>query len=118
MNISYEFYPPKDMNFKKVVEEYARLSIFGPRFISITYGALGSSQKNSIGLIKAFRENHNIDIVAHLTLVGKTKNQLELIIDEFNEVGVTKFIALIGDVAADNFLATKDCSVYTSEAAD
>ena len=115
MKISYEFYPPKDMNFKKVVEEYARLSIFGPRFISITYGALGSSQKNSIGLIKAFKESHNIDIVAHLTLVGKTKNQLDLIIDEFKELGVTKIVALRGDVAEGNFLAHKEGFENTSE---
>ena len=103
------------MNFKKVVEEYARLSIFGPRFISITYGALGSSQKNSLGLIKAFKESHNIDIVAHLTLVGKTKNQLNLIIDEFKELGVTKIVALRGDVAEGNFLAHKEGFANTSE---
>ena len=83
MKISYEFYPPMDMNYKKVVEEYSLLSIFEPRFVSITYGALGSSQKNSIGLIKAFRENHDIDLVAHLTLVGKSKNQLKLIVNEW-----------------------------------
>jgi len=57
MKISYEFYPPKDLNYQKVVEEYSLLSSHGPRFISITYGALGSSQEKSVGLIKAFKEN-------------------------------------------------------------
>ena len=115
MKISYEFYPPMDMNYKKVVEEYSLLSIFEPRFVSITYGALGSSQKNSIGLIKAFRENHDIDLVAHLTLVGKSKNQLKLIVNEFKELGVNKIVALRGDVAEGHFVGHKEGFTNTAD---
>jgi len=97
MKISYEFYPPKDLDYQKVVNEFSLIEKHGPRFISITYGAMGSSQEKSIGLIKAFKEKTNIDIVAHLTLVSKSKTDLIKIINEFKSLGVSKVVALRGD---------------------
>ena len=97
MKISYEFYPPKDLDYQKVVNEFSLIEKHGPRFISITYGAMGSSQEKSIGLIKAFKEKTNIDIVSHLTLVGKSKTDLIKIINEFKSLGVSKVVALRGD---------------------
>ena len=97
MKISYEFYPPKDLDYQKVVNEFSLIKKHGPRFISITYGAMGSSQEKSIGLIKAFKEKTNIDIVSHLTLVGKSKTDLIKIINEFKSLGVSKVVALRGD---------------------
>ena len=94
MKISYEFYPPKDLDYKKVVNEYSLISSYGPRFISITYGAMGSSQEKSVGLIKAFKEKTDIEIVAHLTLVGKSKKELSRIINEFKLLGIRKVVAL------------------------
>jgi methylenetetrahydrofolate reductase (NADPH) len=115
MKISYEFYPPKDKNYKKIVEEYSSLKSFGPRFISITYGALGSSQEKSIGLIKAFRNNVDVEIAAHLTLVGKSRNDLALILDEFIELGVNKIVAIRGDVADGKFTAHQDGFYNTAD---
>lgn len=97
MKISYEFYPPKDLDYQKVVNEFSLIEKHEPRFISITYGAMGSSQEKSIGLIKAFKEKTNIDIVSHLTLVGKSKTDLIKIINEFKSLGVSKVVALRGD---------------------
>jgi methylenetetrahydrofolate reductase (NADPH) len=97
MKISYEFYPPKDLDYQKVDNEFSLIEKHGPRFISITYGAMGSSQEKSIGLIKAFKEKTNIDIVSHLTLVGKSKTDLIKIINEFKSLGVSKVVALRGD---------------------
>ena len=105
MKISYEFYPPKDLDYIKVVNEYSLLSDYAPNFISITYGAMGSSQEKSVGLIKAFRENTEIDIVAHLTLVGKSKEELSLIVNEFKSLGVKKVVALRGDSPDGKFQA-------------
>ncbi len=118
MKISYEFYPPKDLNYQKVVEEYSLLSSHGPRFISITYGALGSSQEKSVGLIKAFKENVGVEIVAHLTLVGKSKQEVSLIVDEFSDLGIKKIVALRGDVAKGSFVAHQDGFKNTAEFVD
>ena len=97
MKISYEFYPPKDLDYKKVVSEFALISKYKPRFISITYGAMGSSQEKSSGLIKEFKRETNVEVIAHLTLVGKSKSDLKRIIDEFKSLGVQKIVALRGD---------------------
>ena len=118
MKISYEFYPPKDLNYQKIIEEYSLLSNFGPRFISITYGALGSSQEKSVGLIKAFKESVDVEVVAHLTLVGKSKQELSFIVDEFSSMGVTKIVALRGDVAEGSFIAHQDGFQNTAEFVD
>ena len=118
MKISYEFYPPKDLNYQKVVEEYSLLSNFGPRFISITYGALGSSQEKSVGLVKAFKASVDVEVVAHLTLVGKSKQEVSFIVDEFSAMGVTKIVALRGDVAEGSFIANQDGFENTAEFVD
>jgi methylenetetrahydrofolate reductase (NADPH) len=118
MKISYEFYPPKDLNYQKVVEEYSLLSNFGPRFISITYGALGSSQEKSVGLVKAFKASVDVEVVAHLTLVGKSKQEVSFIVDEFSAMGVTKIVALRGDVAEGSFIVNQDGFQNTAEFVD
>lgn len=115
MKISYEFYPPKDLDYKKVVDEFSLIRDFGPRFISITYGALGGSQKKSIGLIKAFKENTDIDIAAHLTLVGKSKDELSLIVDDFKSLGVNKIVAIRGDSPEGKFKSHPNGFVNTSD---
>ena len=77
MKISYEFYPPQDLDSKKVVNEFYKLNSYNPNFISITYCAMGGSQHKRIYLIKAFMEKSDIDIAAHLSLVGKSKTEIK-----------------------------------------
>lgn len=55
MKISYEFYPPGDLDYKKVVNEFTLISEYKPRFISITYGAMGSSQEKVAGSLKSLK---------------------------------------------------------------
>jgi methylenetetrahydrofolate reductase (NADPH) len=115
MKISYEFYPPKDLDYKKVVNEFALISKYKPRFISITYGAMGSSQEKSSGLIKEFKRETNVEVIAHLTLVGKSKSDLKRIIDEFKSLGVQKIVALRGDSPEGKFQAHPDGFYNTSD---
>ena len=115
MKISYEFYPPGDLDYKKVVNEFALISEYKPRFISITYGAMGSSQEKSSGLIKEFKRETNVEVVAHLTLVGKSKSDLKRIIDEFKSLGVQKIVALRGDSPEGKFQAHPDGFYNTSD---
>jgi methylenetetrahydrofolate reductase (NADPH) len=115
MKISYEFYPPKDLDYQKVVNEFSLIEKHGPRFISITYGAMGSSQEKSIGLIKAFKEKTNIEIVAHLTLVGKSKANLIKIVNEFKSLGIKKIVALRGDSVEGKFQSHPDGFYNTAD---
>ena len=115
MKISYEFYPPKDMNYTKVVNEYSLIACHNPSFISITYGAMGGSQDRSIDLIKAFKNKTNVEIVAHLTLVGKSKSDLRTIIESFKTLGVNKIVALRGDSPEGKFHAHPDGFFNTAD---
>ena len=76
MNLSFEFFPPKDLDFLRVAECFNDLSVLDPKFISITYGALGNSEEKSLGLIKEIKNLSSIEIAAHLTLVNKSKDQI------------------------------------------
>jgi methylenetetrahydrofolate reductase (NADPH) len=116
MKVSYEFYPPKDLDYKKVVDEFSLINSHKkPSFISITYGAMGSSQEKSIGLIKSFKEKTQIDIAAHLTLVGKSKSDVIKIIAEFKSLGIDKIVALRGDTLEGKFQAHPDGFYNTSD---
>ena len=115
MKISYEFYPPKDLNYKKVTDEYSLIQGYDPSFVSITYGAMGSSQEKSVGLIKAFNNITEVDVVAHLTLVDKSRDDLKKIIDEFKSLGIKKVVALRGDSPDGKFQAHPDGFFNTSD---
>ena len=66
-------------------------------------------------MIKAFKENVSVEIVAHLTLVGKSKQEVGLIVDEFSDLGIKKIVALRGDVAKGSFVAHQDGFKNTAE---
>ena len=54
MKLSYEFYPPKELDYQKVVNEFLLMEKYAPRFVSITYGAMGGSQEKSEGSHQGF----------------------------------------------------------------
>ena len=115
MKLSYEFYPPKNLDFQKIVNEFLLMEKYAPRFVSITYGAMGGSQEKSEGLIRAFRENTDVDIVAHLTLAGKSRAELTEIIHKFKLLGVNKIVALRGDSLEGKFKAHPEGFFNTAE---
>ena len=94
MKISYEFYPPKDLDYQKVVNEFSLIEKHGPRFISITYGAMGSSQEKSIGLIKAFKEK-------------KTRNTSK--IQRFVEISGFLKMSFVGFLKISRFQKSLNC---------
>ncbi|MEK9649671.1 MAG: methylenetetrahydrofolate reductase [Gammaproteobacteria bacterium] len=97
MNLSFEFFPPKDLDFLKVAACVNDLKILDPRFISITYGALGNSQEKSIGLINAIKSFSDIEIASHLTLVNKSIDQINMIANQLKSLGIKKIVAIRGD---------------------
>ena len=116
MKISYEFYPPKDLDYQKsCTMSILLIQGYDPAFVSITYGAMGSSQEKSVGLIKAFKNITDVDVVAHLTLVGKSRDDLKKIIDEFKSLGIKKVVALRGDSPEGKFQAHPDGFYNTSD---
>ena len=70
MNISYEFFPPADLDFNQVASHFNELKSFKPSFLSVTFGAGGSSENKSLGLLKELQAHTDVDLATHLTLVG------------------------------------------------
>ena len=65
MRISYEFFPPADLDFSRVARHFNELKGFQPEFLSVTFGAGGSPEDKSLALIKELQAHTNADIAAH-----------------------------------------------------
>ena len=99
MQISFEVYPPRrpedQGRLEKAIVELAKLE---PKFISVTFGAGGSSTKGSLDVLRFIRENTTSTPLAHLTCVGTTRAEAEAIVREFQSQEITDFLALRGDL--------------------
>jgi methylenetetrahydrofolate reductase (NADH) len=98
---SFEVYPPRsDASTTALHETIRRLAAAGPRFISVTYGAGGSTGGRSLDLLRFIRSETPVSPVAHLTCVGNTYSGANSLIREFLDAGITSFLALRGDPPA------------------
>jgi methylenetetrahydrofolate reductase (NADPH) len=97
-HFSFEFFPPKtDAGFAKLADVRDRLAAQGPEFFSVTYGAGGSTRERTFNAVKMVRES-GVDTAPHLSCVGHTRAELREIIDGYKAGGVTRIIALRGDL--------------------
>jgi methylenetetrahydrofolate reductase (NADPH) len=100
--LSFEFFPPKTdagvANLEAAVEELAPLN---PSFMSVTYGAGGSTRDLTRDLVIAMNQEHDFPVMAHLTCVGHTNDQVKQLLDQYAESGVENILALAGDPPAD-----------------
>ena len=95
---SFEFFPPKSPDDVEQLFVRAReLKPLGPSFISVTYGAGGSTRKNTIDLVCRFQDELHIVGMAHLTCVGHTQAELREILQEFKTRGIANVMCLRGD---------------------
>ena len=99
--ISFEVYPPRsDAGFAALHETIRHLASVDPRFISVTYGAGGSTGGRSLELLTHILRETHIEPLAHLTCVGNTYAGANALIREFLDAGITSFLALRGDPPA------------------
>jgi len=97
--VSFEVYPPKRPEGLTGLQESIRtLDQANPDFISVTFGAGGSSTKDSLEVLSFIRDNSSATPLAHLTCVGTTKNQARALVESFLAEGITDFLALRGDL--------------------
>lgn len=96
--ISFEVYPPRtDAGFPALHETIRHLAAVDPRFISVTYGAGGSTGGRSLELLTHIQRETHVVPLAHLTCVGSTYADANALIREFLDAGITSFLALRGD---------------------
>lgn len=100
IELSFEIFPPKtDTGLTNLGTALAAMSgAASPRYISVTYGAGGSSRDRSYTAIEAaFRHGHGTPVAAHLTCVGQSRSDIEDIIEHYSSLGVKHIVALRGD---------------------
>lgn len=97
--ISFEYFPPKsaEAEEKLLRETTPGLKALGPAFISVTYGAGGSTRDNTLRIVNSIRRDHGIDAMPHLTCVGHTQADLLGIMQEAESGGIENVLALRGD---------------------
>lgn len=97
-SISFEFFPPKtDEAAAQLEETIAELAPLRPTFVSVTWGAGGSTREKTIDIVSHIRNNAGIEAMAHLTCVGATRDELASIIDRLRISGIDNILALRGD---------------------
>ncbi len=97
--LSFEIFPPKrDSELKDIDETLAILSKLSPDFISVTFGAGGSSNNNkTIEIAKKIKHQYGIETLVHLTCSGYTKQEIDSFISILSENGIENILALRGD---------------------
>ena len=98
--ISFEFFPPKTEEMEKSLwETINRLAPLAPNFVSVTYGAGGSTRERTHSTIARILNETALLPAAHLTCVGASRGEIDEIVDRYHDVGVRHIVALRGDPA-------------------
>jgi methylenetetrahydrofolate reductase (NADPH) len=96
--VSLEFFPPKEQEaWPAFFAEVAQLRAVNPLFVSVTYGAGGGTQANTLELVTRLRQDHGFTPMAHLTCVGASEENLRRFLDSLGHSDIANVLALRGD---------------------
>jgi methylenetetrahydrofolate reductase (NADPH) len=99
-NISFEFFPPKTEEMERSLwETITRLAPLAPNFVSVTYGAGGSTRERTHATIARILKETALTPAAHLTCVGACRGDIDDVVARYHEIGVRHIVALRGDPA-------------------
>ena len=106
---SFEFFPPqKDAGWDPLFASIAALERLAPSFVSVTYGAGGSTRERTRELVLRLRRETSLDPVPHLTCVGHTRAEMQAILESYAAEGVSNILALRGDAPRGSATQTGD----------
>jgi len=116
--LSFEFFPPKteegwsDLRTTLLASDALDLD-----FVSVTYGAGGSTREKTVDLCSEIRRDHGLDVMAHLTCVGHSKDEIDGVLDQLKDAGVRTVLALRGDPpkGETNFVPHPDGFAHASD---
>jgi methylenetetrahydrofolate reductase (NADPH) len=100
-SVSFEFFPPKtDAGFSSLFQTIDELKSIQPSYVSVTYGAGGSTREKTVQLVERIQRELGIRSMAHLTCVGHTAAEIGSILDDLWKAGIRNVLALRGDPPA------------------
>ncbi|MEO5322358.1 methylenetetrahydrofolate reductase [NAD(P)H] [Mesorhizobium sp. CC13] len=100
IRVSFEFFPPKNDDMEaRLWDTVTRLEPLRPQFVSVTYGAGGTTRERTARTVKRILDETTLTPAAHMTCVDATREQVDQVIAEFAAMGVSRFVALRGDPA-------------------
>jgi methylenetetrahydrofolate reductase (NADH) len=95
---SFEFFPPKTEDGERALfETVEALRPLGPAYVSVTYGAGGSTRAKTVELVKRLKRDSEVEAMAHVTCVGSSRDDIAAVLDEVAAAGVQNVLALRGD---------------------
>jgi len=118
---SFEFFPPKtDEGERKLFETIENLQQLSPSFVSVTYGAGGSTRDKTVGWVSRIKNDLGIEAMAHLTCVGSSQEELMGILNRLQENKIENVLALRGDPpkGETHFQAHPDGFLYANQLAE
>jgi methylenetetrahydrofolate reductase (NADPH) len=99
--ISFEFFPPKTEEMERNLwDTIKRLAPLDPNFVSVTYGAGGSTRERTHATIVRMLRETDLLPAAHLTCVGASRTEIDEVVDRYHDAGVRHVVALRGDPAS------------------
>jgi methylenetetrahydrofolate reductase (NADPH) len=115
---SFEFFPPKtEAGEENLHAALAELRTLEPSFVSVTYGAGGSTREKTIGIVKRINDEYGLEAMAHFTCVGATVPELRATLDEMQSSQIENVLALRGDPPAgqEDWIKTEGGLEYSRE---
>lgn len=96
--VSFEFFPPKtDAMEERFWDSVHKLAPLNPRFVSVTYGAGGSTRERTLRMVSQIQSQTGVNAAAHLTCVGATRDEVDAVVRGYQAAGVRRIVALRGD---------------------
>jgi methylenetetrahydrofolate reductase (NADPH) len=98
LQLSFEFFPPKtDAMEERFWDSIHKLAPLHPRFVSVTYGAGGSTRERTLRMVRSITADTGVPAAAHLTCVGATRDEVDEVVRGYREAGISRIVALRGD---------------------
>ena len=100
--VTFEFFPPSTEKMEETLwKSIKQLSVLEPRFVSVTYGADGSTRERTHAAVARIRNETKLTAAPHLTCIGASQGEIDDIAREYWDLGVRHLVALRGDMPKD-----------------